>query len=40
MVIREKALARLMKDAYKGGGYTVAVRKNGKNGHHHKLLGC
>ena len=30
MVIREKALARLMKDAYKGGGYTVAVRKNGK----------
>lgn len=30
MVIKEKELARLMKDAYRGGGYTVAVRGNGK----------
>lgn len=30
MVIREKELARLMKDAYKRGGYNVAVRNNGK----------
>lgn len=30
MVIREKRLVSLMKDAYKAGGYTVAVRENGK----------
>ena len=30
MVIKEKELARLMKDAYRGDGYTVAVRGNGK----------
>ena len=28
MVIKEKELARLMKDAYRGGGYTVAVKRS------------
>lgn len=30
MVIREKALVREMKEAYKRGGYTVLVRPNGR----------
>lgn len=30
MVIREKALVREMKEAYKHGGYTVLVRKTGR----------
>lgn len=30
MVVREKALVREMKEAYKRGGYTVLVRKNGR----------
>lgn len=30
MVIREKALVAEMKEAYKGGGYTVAAMNNGK----------
>lgn len=30
MVIREKALVREMKEAYKHGGYTVLIRRTGK----------
>lgn len=30
MVVREKALVREMKEAYKRGGYTVLVRKTGR----------